>query len=58
MTKLNEILLDDNPDLARKMGIIPSEQNEMTQFGVGTMGQEEEEDGKQQEAEEQGEVHG
>ena len=38
VTKLNEILLDDNPDLARKMGLVPSEQNEMTQFGVGTMG--------------------
>ena len=45
VTKLNELLLDEDPVLAQKMGVVPSELNENTDFGVGTMEADSEEKG-------------
>ena len=45
VTRLNELLLDEDPILAKRMGIVPSELNETTKFGVGTMGGDDDEQG-------------
>ena len=45
ITKLNELLLDEDPLLAERMGIIQGPRNENTKFGVGTLENDDEEEG-------------
>ena len=35
--RLTQLLLDEDPELARKMGVVPHENNELTNFNVGTL---------------------
>ena len=35
--RLTQLLLDEDPELARKMGVVTSDDNELTNFNVGTL---------------------
>ena len=43
--KLTAFLLSEDPELARKMGVITHEDNDLTNFNVGTLDQDDEEEG-------------